>query len=145
MKNSDQLIKRYYRGETSLKEEQELKAAWQRGEYPDDPALAFGCETVELPAGLSEKLEAGLRQRQSLHHRSSWWITAGSIAAMLVLILTFRGLNRHPLEPSIQLTDNLKKERFEHALRTIGDVLQEKTPQVQKVLYEDHKLIIAIE
>lgn len=45
----------------------------------------------------------------------------------------------------MSLSDHLKKERFENALRVIGEVLEEKTPITQKILYEDNQLIIIIE
>lgn len=47
--------------------------------------------------------------------------------------------------PGIQLSDNLKKERFENALRVLGNALEDEKTPVQRVLYEDHNLIIAIE
>ena len=39
----------------------------------------------------------------------------------------------------------MKRERFEDAMRIIGQVLDEKPADTQKVLYEDNRLIIAIE
>ena len=89
----EEVLKRYYKGETTLAEERELRSAWQRGELPGEP------------------------------------------------ILTFTTTPR----PGIQLSDNLKKERFENALRVLGNALEDEKTPVQRVLYEDHNLIIAIE
>ena len=37
----EEVLKRYYKGETTLAEERELKSAWQRGELPGEPILGF--------------------------------------------------------------------------------------------------------
>lgn len=139
----EERLKRYYQGKTTLAEERELKSAWQRGELPDEPIFGLR-DTVELPEGLTEKLQRQIRQKQQ-HKIRQLLITAGSIAAMAVLVLSFRGMFTTTPRPDIQLSDNLKKERFENALRVIGNALEEKDTPVQKVLYEDHNLIIAIE
>ena len=62
-----------------------------------------------------------------------------------VLILSFRETFTTTPRPGIQLSDNLKKERFENALRVLGNALEDEKTPVQRVLYEDHNLIIAIE
>ena len=40
MEPTENKLARYYRGESSLKDEQELKAAYRKGELPSEPALA---------------------------------------------------------------------------------------------------------
>ena len=125
----EEVLKRYYKGETTLAEERELRSAWQRG---------------EIPEGLNEKLQRYIRQKRQRKIRQLW-ITAGSIAAMAVLILSFRETFTTTPRPGIQLSDNLKKERFENALRVLGNALEDEKTPVQRVLYEDHNLIIAIE
>ena len=131
----EEVLKRYYKGETTLAEERELRSAWQRGELPGEPILGLR-GPMEIPEGLNEKLQRYIRQL---------WITAGSIAAMAVLILSFRETFTTTPRPGIQLSDNLKKERFENALRVLGNALEDEKTPVQRVLYEDHNLIIAIE
>ena len=103
----------------------------------------FG-DPMEIPEGLNEKLQRYIRQKRQRKIRQLW-ITAGSIAAMAVLILSFRGTFTTTPRPGIQLSDNLKKERFENALRVLGNALEDEKTPVQRVLYEDHNLIIAIE
>lgn len=140
--DNKEILKRYYRGETTVEEERTLRAAYRSGALPDDPVLAFGQNVAELPAGLEANIRTSIRRRRQ--PRRLVWLTASGIAAMFVLILSVRSLLPDP--PSrLQLSDNLKKERFEQALRVIGNVLEEKQPPVQKVLYEDNKLIIAVE
>ena len=139
----EEVLKRYYKGETTLAEERELRSAWQRGELPGEPILGLR-DPMEIPEGLNEKLQRYIRQKRQRKIRQLW-ITAGSIAAMAVLILSFRGTFTTTPRPGIQLSDNLKKERFENALRVLGNALEDEKTPVQRVLYEDHNLIIAIE
>lgn len=146
MKNRKEILNRYYRGESSVEEERMLKQTYRQGMLPDEPILAYKSEETELPEELARQIRQKLRQRQTQRLRT-WTISVGSIAALLVLLISLRSLlplTEHPDE--LQLSDNLKKERFEEALRVIGHVLEEQqTPPVQKVLYEDHKLIITVE
>ena len=108
----EEVLKRYYKGETTLAEERELRSAWQRGELPGEPILGLR-DPMEIPEGLNEKLQRNIRQKRQRKIRQLW-ITAGSIAAMAVLILSFRETFTTTPRPGIQLSDNLKKERFEN-------------------------------
>lgn len=144
MEEQEKLLKRYYRGETTVEEERQLKSAYRKGQLTKEPMLAFRGLPAELPAGLTAKIQSDIRKRRSSSYRNLWMIS-GSIAASLILIVSLRSLIPHPDNSNLQLSDNLKKERFENALRTIGNVLEEKTVPTQKVLYEDNKLIITIE
>lgn len=144
MKADQTLLEKYYKGETTLEEERCLKEAWARGELADEPVLAFCRNIPSLPAELDRQIRSEISRRQSLRHRQRM-LAIGSIAAVLVLLISLRGLMPRQSEKNWQLSDNLKKERFEDALRTIGKVLEERTPPEQKVLYEDHNLIIAVE
>lgn len=142
MKNNDEVLERYYRGETTVDEERLLRRLFEGGELPDEPVLAFRQRSQELPAGLEAKIRGEIHRRRSLrlHH---WSLIVGGVAATVILILSLRSFLPQP--EYLQLSDNIKKERFENALRTIGNVLEEKNPPVQKVIYEDNKLIISIE
>lgn len=144
MQEENDILKRYYQGESSIEEEQMLKAAFRKGEFQDEPILAFPKKIQELPEGFMEKIQGNIHQR-SVSRVRYWTITAASIAALLVLIISLRGLLPQSDSSCLQLSDNMKKERFEKALQVIGNVLEEKSPQPQKVLYEDNKLIITIE
>lgn len=142
MKNNDEVLERYYRGETTVDEERLLRRLFEGGELPDEPVLAFRQRSRELPAGLEAKIRGEIHRRRSLRMQH-WSLIVGGVAASLILILSLRSFLPQPAY--LQLSDNIKKERFENALRTIGNVLEEKTPPVQKVIYEDNKLIISIE
>ena len=52
----EEVLKRYYKGETTLAEERELRSAWQRGELPGEPILGLR-GPMEIPEGLNEKLQ----------------------------------------------------------------------------------------
>lgn len=144
MKDKNEILKRYYQGESTLEEERLLKEAYRQKELPDDPMLAFNqSETVippELPDMIRQNIHANQQRRTGVLR-----VILGSIAASLILIVSLRSLIQDNNPHQVQLSDNLKKERFEDALRVIGNVLEEEKPDVQKVLYEDHNLIIAIE
>lgn len=72
-------------------------------------------------------------------------MVTGSVAALFILFFSLRELLPASQYAPLQLSDNLKKERFENALRVIGSALEEKKFPAQKILYEDHNLIIAVE
>lgn len=144
MKDKDEILERYYRGESTVEEERSLKKAFRQGELADEPMLAFSRTPSLLQPELREKIRQNLHRRQQ-RRMSRWWITAGSIAAGLVLLIALRDFIPQTPPEQMQLSDNLKKERFEDALRVIGNVLEEEKPSVQRVLYEDHNLIISVE
>lgn len=143
MKDLQEIRKRYYRAETTLEEEAELKEMYQNGLLPEDPALSLR-PLSRMPEGLEERIRAGIRERKRKKLRQIGYTTAG-IAATLILILTLRIPLISAHSKQLQLSDNIKRERFEEALRTIGEVLKEKTPSQERILYEDKDVIIAIE
>lgn len=144
MDNINEILERYYRGETTVEEERQLRAASRLGELPDDPMPAYQGRKSDMPAELLDRIQRDIHTRAN-HRRRNLRITLCSTAAILILIICLRGMLPQPRIDNICLSDNMKKERFENALRVIGHVLEENTPPVQKVLYEDNKLIIAIE
>lgn len=138
------ILKRYYRGETSLAEERFLKEEYRSGHLPEDPFLAFDAKEEPLPDELISKIRSGFSTRRQKHLRQIG-VTIGSIAATALLILFLKGVFTSPVSPNLQLTDSMKRERFENALQTIGSVLDDKASSQEKILYEDNHLIIAIE
>lgn len=144
MDKLNEILERYYRGETTVEEERQLREASRLGELPDDPMPAYQGRKTDMPAGLLDRIQRDIHTRAN-HRRHNLRITLCSTAAILILIICLRGMLPQSSVDNICLSDNMKKERFENALRVIGHVLEENTPPVQKVLYEDNKLIIAIE
>lgn len=144
MEKTEEIIKRYYRGETSLKEEKFLKTQYRSGHLKEDPFLSLSYPTHSLPSELKEKIRQGIRQRKRYKLRRIY-ITVGSIAAIGILLLSLQGIFPSGEVKNLQLSDNIKRERFEDALRVIGNVLEKPSSSPEKVLYEDKNLIIAIE
>lgn len=144
MDNIKEIIKRYYRGETSMEEEKFLKAQFRAGYLKEDPFLSLSYPETPLPAGLNEKIRLGIRKRKKSSLRRIY-ITVGSIAAAGILLISLKGGLSVTETNSLQLSDNTKRARFEDALRVIGNVLENPASSKEKILYEDKNLIIAIE
>lgn len=141
-KDIEEIVERYYRGETTIAEERALKKIYQQGGLKEEPMLSYRGEEMEIPSQLTREIQT------CIHRKSQFrlWqriLALSSVAALFGFIFFLRAFM--PRQEAIPLSDNLKKERFEDALRTIGNVIDEKTPPVQRVLYEDNRLIIAVE
>lgn len=143
MKEYNEVLRRYYRGETTLAEERQLKETWAQGKLPGEPVLSLGSRPGALPPGLESRISRSLEGKRKNNVRHGVY-AAGSVAAVLLLTFSLNHLFGPPENPGLQLSDNTKKERFEDALRVIGQVLEEKKSP-EEVLYEDNQLIIAIE
>lgn len=141
--DQENIIKRYYRGETSPEEERKLKTAFRAGLFPNDPILAYRKEETPLPETVRKRILEQIHERKIRPLHRIWLATSG-IAALLILIFTFRSL-LPPKAGLLRLSDNMKKERFENALKVLENALKEPSAPTQKVLYEDNKLIIAVE
>lgn len=135
------LQQRYYRGETTLTEEQQLRQAYRQGLLSDDPALCLDQQRASCPPEVLRNFQAKQKQNRLVRFRRIRMTVAG-IAALFLLLLSLPALFQTSV-PSVP--DHLKRERFEEALRTIGQVLEEKTLRSEKVIYEDNQIIIAIE
>lgn len=144
MDKQEKRIERYYRGESSVEEERQLRKTWREGLLPDNPILGIGDLKPELPIGLIENIQSGIRKKRKKHLHKTY-MTVASIAALAILIIMLRGFLPHKPVEGLQVSDNLKIERFEEALRVIGNVLEEKTITNEKILYEDNSMIIVSE
>ncbi len=141
--NLDDVLKRYYAGETSIEEERMLKDLYRKGELLSDPVFAYGKE-VELPKGLAGRINAGIHQR-SKRRLYRKYLAASSVVACIILTVVAGRLLPGSSASSIYLSDRTKMERFEEAMRVIGNVLEEKTATGEKVLYEDQNFVIVME
>ncbi len=137
-------LARYYRGESSLEDEQALKNAYRKGELPSEPALSYGGDTAPCPEEVFQAIRHGIGKRKTRHSRRIFQI-AGGIAATLLLIIGLRAFLPAPSSTEIQLSEQVQRERFEDALRVIANVLNEQITGKEKIVYEDNDLIIAIE
>lgn len=143
-KEIEDILKRYYEGESTLEEERWLKESFHKGELKEEPVLAYQHIAKEMPDELPGEIQARIH-RKAVHSLRYRRLLVTGIAATFVLLISLRGFIFSPEVPPVPLSDHLKKERFEDALRIIGQALEEKQPPVQKVLYEDSKFIICVE
>ena len=79
MEKTEEIIKRYYRGETSIEEEKFLKAQYRSGHLKEDPFLSLSYPSLPLPSELNEKIRQAIRQQKKCALRRIY-ITVGSIA-----------------------------------------------------------------
>lgn len=111
----DQLLSKFYRGETTLDEEQQL-----RNVLNDDSVdallmkeLEAADDDIEVPANLESNLsdlidlwEANEQQQAkiapSMWQRSSWWAVAASVAVIATLGLWFMRNPQQPAQPGTQ-------------------------------------------
>lgn len=144
MDNIQEIIKRYYKGETSLGEERLLKKEYREGRLPAEPLLDWQAGRRQLPEELAERFRQRFRTYRRRRMRRIAAVV-GSMAASLVLIIALKGTFPGFSSGDALLNDSVKRERLENALRTIGQVLEEKNTPKEKILYEDRRLIIAVE
>lgn len=144
MDQTKDILERYYRGETTVAEEKILREKFRQGDLAENPILGYKGEEKELPDNFTAKFRQNIQQRKS-HQMRLVIIASISVAAMLILLVSIRGLFPADHLHEVQLSDNIKRARFEEALRVIGNVLDEKPIPEEQILYEDSKLIIAIE
>jgi len=134
----EEVLKRYYKGETTLAEERELRSAWQRGELPGEPILGLR-DPMEIPEGREEKLqrknakkaqrekvrkekeeerrtkrEARKAEREAARHKSEQEKPAEKIIGWWEKI---RHKNEKKTESEVkeQMTENIAKDKNESA------------------------------
>ncbi len=111
----DQLLSKFYRGETTLDEEQQL-----RNVLNDDSVdallmkeLEAADDNIEVPANLESNLsdlidlwETNEQQEAKIAppmwRRSSWWAVAASVAVIATVGLWFMRNRQQPAQPSTQ-------------------------------------------
>ncbi len=144
MTRQKNLLDKYYKGETNLEEEKELKIlfAEDKMQVPETDIFAFYEEEANIPAGLEEDLFAGIYEKTGKKNTIRMRIySAVSIAAMFVIIvsvyLDFRSKQRSQMEDNFFV--------MEQALFQISNSLQ--PPQEQDdmlVLWVDDDVEIII-
>lgn len=137
-------LARYYRGESSLEDEQSLRSAYQKGELPSEPALGYRGDTTPCPPEVLHNIRYSIEKRRNCYTRRILKLSGG-IAATLLLIVSLRIFLPTPASVGIKLSEQTQRERFEDALQVIANILNEQTSNNEKIVYEDKNLIIAIE
>jgi hypothetical protein len=146
------LLEEYYKGETSLQEEVELREAVENGQdHFLDEELLFGYYKQEafIPDDLEEKLFAGILEHENTQKQrgitlKNRWLKYSSIAAavcLFVSVLWFSGRN----SPEAGLTDEQQFAIMEQALVQMSFGVQPTDNKELLVLFQDENLEIVVE
>jgi len=144
MTEQEKLLKKYYKGQTSLNEERELKSIFKKDEEPTAEQDIFGYFDFKskIPDNLEENIFAKLRTRQKKGKtiRMQLVSIASVVAVILFIISIFIDFRN---KRNSQLEDNFFV--MEQALFQISESLQ--PPQEQEemlVLWVDDDIEIII-
>lgn len=143
MKTKNNLLEKYYRGETTLEEEAWLKQEFSGQDTPSAEKDIFGFydETIPVPENLEEQImegwEAKRHQKQS---QMKWLISLSSAAAAIVLAVS--------IFFHLQKVENTRIENqffvMEQALYSVSETLQPQEQEEMLVLWVDENVEIII-
>lgn len=143
MINQEKLLDKYYRGETSLEEEQQLKELLGADEQSgaDQDIFAYFENEATVPNDLEESLFAGVQDKQNRHKvRKMRWYSISSAAAMILVILAvyldFRKQQQRELESQFLV--------MEQALYQMSSSLQPEEKKDMLVLWVDNDVEIIV-
>lgn len=143
MKTKDNLLDKYYKGETSPEEEKELKNSILSEEFdsPEKDIFGFYGKAGEIPDDLEESLMEGLVERQNKNKVKRMWIyRISSAAAVLLVVLTvFLGYRA-------QRNAEIENQFFvmEQALYQVSESIQPEEENEMLVLWVDENVEIII-
>lgn len=132
MKNIEELVNKYFDGETTCEEERELRRFFAQERVPEHlkaygPFFAFFEEEKRKPATKEE--ENPLQQKKKNTFRNRLMYATGGIAATLLLLVGIAGIHRHfnALPDSYVIIDgkcytdeNLAREQALAAFRNVS-------------------------
>lgn len=142
MTRREELLEKYYRGESSLDEERELKQLATENELPgaeQDMLDFFGQEAV-LPDGLEEELMRAVEKRRTRSFKIRRLTSMGSAAAVILIVLTVfldvRNKRISKMENDFRM--------MEQALLQVSESLQPEEQKQMLVLWVDDDVEIVI-
>ncbi len=137
------LLGKYYRGETSLDEEKELKKSVLNEEMTSAEQDMFGFfdEQAAVPDNLEESIFAGMQEKQSARKvRRMRWYSIASAAAVVLIVLSvyidFRSNQRMQMENDFFV--------MEQALYQVSESLQPDEQKEMMVLWVDNDVEIIV-
>lgn len=143
MKAQNNLLNKYYKGETSLEEEKEIKKMILAEEEISSEQDIFGYYKLEstIPEDLEENIFAAINEKQK--NRKSFKIRLFSISSAAAVILIFLSIYI-----DFRNTRNLQLENdffvMEQALYQISESLQPEVQEDMLVLWIDNDVEIII-
>lgn len=144
MTHQNNLLDKYYSGESTLTEEQELKELLLAGEenIPEQDFFGFFDEEAMVPAGLEDELFEVIKEQRITKKKRQIRIYSMVSAAAVVLIL-FTAFLDFRSNKKVQMEDNFFV--MEQALFQISESLQPPAEQEEMlVLWVDNDVEIII-
>lgn len=152
MKTDDikQLLQRFYNGQTTLEEEQQLMLFFQDEQVPDElqadralfqQYLSLKSEKAPLPAALEQRLECRIdawesnrRTVSSGQHRKWYWISGWAAALILAIGIGFHQTRPHT---DVEMRDTCETPEQAYAetrraLKQLAEVMEKSEGQLQK-------------
>ncbi|MFV0269638.1 MAG: hypothetical protein ACK5HT_21155 [Draconibacterium sp.] len=142
MTRREELLEKYYRGESSLDEERELKQLVPENELPDaeQDMLDFLGQEAVLPDGLEEELMGAIEKRRNRLFKIRRLTSMGSAAAVILIVLTVfldvRNKRISKMENDFRM--------MEQALLQVSESLQPEEQKQMLVLWVDDDVEIVI-
>ncbi len=142
MTRREELLEKYYRGESSLDEELELKQLAPENELPDaeQDMLDFFMQEAVLPDGLEEELMTAIEKRRTRSFKIRRLTSMGSAAAVILIVLTVfldvRNKRISKMENDFRM--------MEQALLQVSESLQPEEQKQMLVLWVDDDVEIVI-
>lgn len=143
MKTKDNLLDKYYSGETSLEEEKELKNSILSEDFESSEKDIFGFYGAagNVPDDLEESLMSGLVEQQNKRKVKRMWIyrISSAAAVLLVALTVFLGYRA-------QRNAELESQFFvmEQALLQVSESIQPEEENEMLVLWVDENVEIII-
>ncbi len=142
MTRREELLEKYYRGESSLDEERELKQLAPENELPDaeQDMLDFFMQEAVLPDGLEDELMTAIEKRRTRSFKIRRLTSVGSAAAVILIVLTVfldvRNKRISKMENDFRM--------MEQALLQVSESLQPEEQKQMLVLWVDDDVEIVI-
>lgn len=141
-----ELTDKYYKGETNLEEEQQLREMLTHSdEFPEDRDMfAYFGQEKEVPEGLEDFIFSAIQEKeQTLKVRRIPWVRWTSAAAVVVLCVSVFIL-KPGMKRATKLSDEQKFALMEVALAQVSNSLQPELDNDEVVIFQDDSYSIVV-